>query len=201
MQSKITIFPARNVITMNPSCPVAPAVAVGGNRILAVGTVDELRGWGTCDVNTTFADRVLIPGLIEAHSHIGEGTHWRYPYVGYFERYGPDGKLWKGCQSFDELLDVLKRLDSELADPDEPLIVWGLDPIYFERERLNASHLDLISETRPIFVFHVSDHLATVNSALMRKMGITRNTETEGVDKDVNDEPTGELQEPFALRL
>jgi len=88
-----------------------------------------------------------------------------------------------------------------MSEPGEPLTVWGFDPIYFDSERLNASHLDRVSETRPIFVFHASDHLATVNSALMEKMGITKDIDVEGVVKGPNGELTGELQEPEALRL
>ena len=83
---------------------------------------------------------------------------------------------------------VHEKMDADLADPDEPLTVWGFDPIYFEGERLNASHLDRVSETRPVFVFHASAPLATVNSALMKKMGITKDIDIEGVAKDTSGE-------------
>jgi predicted amidohydrolase YtcJ len=92
-------------------------------------------------------------------------------------------------------------MDAELSDSDQPLIVWGFDPIYLDGERLNASHLDEVSETRPVFVFHASDHLATVNSALMKKMGITKDIDVEGVARRSDGELNGELQEPDALRL
>jgi predicted amidohydrolase YtcJ len=201
MDSKATIFTARKVITMSPARPEVSAVAVRDGRILGVGTIEELNGWGPCEVDDRFRDLVLIPGLIEAHSHIGEGTSWGFPYIGYFDRYGPDGKLWKGRRRLDDVLAALKKMDADLSDPDEPLTVWGFDPIYFEGERLNAFHLDRVSETRPVFVFHASAHLATVNSALMQKMGITKDIDVEGVAKDPSGELIGELQEPDALRL
>jgi predicted amidohydrolase YtcJ len=201
MQSKVTIFTARKVITMSPARPEGAAVAIRDGRILGTGTVEELKGWGPHEVDDRFSDLVLIPGLIEAHSHIGEGTHWRFPYIGYFDRYAPDGKLWKGCKRFDDVLAVLKKLDADMSEPGESLAVWGFDPIYFAGERLNVSHLDRISETRPIFVFHASDHLATVNSALMKKMGITKDIDVEGVAKGPDGQLNGELQEPNALRL
>jgi predicted amidohydrolase YtcJ len=201
MDSKITIFKARKVITMSPARPEAAAVAVRDGRILGTGTPDELEGWGAHTVDDGFRDLVLMPGLIEAHCHIGEGTHWRFPYIGYFDRYGPDGKLWKGCRHFDDLLAALKKMDADMSDPDEPLTVWGFDPIYFEGERLNASHLDRVCPRRPVFVFHASDHLATVNTALMKKMAITKDSHTEGVARGSDRELTGELREPPALRL
>jgi predicted amidohydrolase YtcJ len=201
MNAKATIFTARKVITMSPARPEGSAVAVRDGRILGVGTVEELQGWGSCEVDDRFSDLVLIPGLIEAHSHIGEGTSWGFPYIGYFDRYGPDGNVWKGRQRLDDVLDALQKIDADKADPDEPLTVWGFDPIYFPGERLNAAHLDRVSQTRPIFVFHASAHLATVNTALMKKMGITKDIDVEGVVKGPDGELAGELQEPEALRL
>jgi len=199
--NKTTIFQAKKVITMNPARPEGSAVAVRNGKILAVGTVDELKGWGDYELDQTFADKILMPGLIEAHCHIMEGLVWMYPYVGYFDRFGPDGKCWKGCKSFDELIATLKTIEAGMTQPDTPLIAWGLDPIYFEGDRLQAEHLDQVSKTRPIFIIHASFHLATVNTALMQKEGITKETQTEGVVKDDHGEPLGELQEISAMSL
>ncbi len=200
MESSITIFPARNVVTMNPVRPDGSAVAVRDGIILGTGSIEELKCFGAYEVDDTFKDLFLMPGLIEAHSHIGEGTHWAFPYIGFYDRTGPDGKTWKGIKTFDDAMATLKDLHNRLAD-DEPLVVWGFDPIFFEHDRLNVSHLDQISKTRPIFVFHVSDHLATVNSALLIKMNITKETDVEGVAKGPDGELNGELQEPDALML
>lgn len=76
------------------------------------------------------------------------------------------------------------------SDHHEPLAVWGFDPILFDEKSMEASDLDQISTTRPIFVFHVSDHLATVNSALMKKMNITKETDVVGVVKGPDGNPT-----------
>lgn len=201
MTEKITIFPARKVITMNPVRPESDAVAIKGGRILAIGSVEELRGYGDFEIDSTFKDRVIIPGLIEAHSHIGEGTHWGFPYIGYYDRTGPDGKKWPGLKSMQAVMEKIKALNDNMADPDEPLAVWGFDPIFFEEKIMDASNLDKISMSRPIFVFHVSDHLASVNSALMRLKHITKETDVDGVVKGPDGNPTGELQEPFAMML
>ena len=54
---------------MEPANPVGEAVAVVDGRILGVGTVEELSRWGDHVVDTTFADAVIYPGFVEAHSH------------------------------------------------------------------------------------------------------------------------------------
>ena len=201
MLTDITIFTAKKVITMNPGNPEGTAVAVQDGRILGVGTVDELRGWGPHNLDTTFNDKILVPGFVEAHTHVLEGSLWAFPYIGYFDRSAPDGTLWKGCKSLRAALERMGELEARIEDPKEPLIMWGFDPIYFSDERLNALHLDRVSTTRPILIFHANGHVATVNSALMRRVGITRESEMEGVVRTSDGEPNGELQEIPAMAL
>lgn len=197
--AEITIFTARKVITMNAANPFAEAVAVRDGRILGAGTVDELAGWGDHDLDTAFADHVILPGFIEAHSHVLAGGLWQFPYVGYYDRYDPQGQHWPGCGSLDDVVERLRDLSNAITDPAEPLLAWGLDPIYFPGERLVAQHLDRASSTRPIFVFHVSGHLATVNSAVLRQAGITAEAAIEGIERDASGRPNGELREPRAM--
>ena len=195
---------------MNPAQPSAEAVAVKGDRVLAVGSTAELQGWqrvgdGPIVVDDRFADHVLVPGFIEAHSHVMAGGMWAMPYVGYFDRRGADGKLWSGCTGFDDVIDRLVEAESAMAaqgaGPAEPLMAWGLDPIYFDGERMLARHLDRVSETRPIFVYHASGHLATVNTAMLTRSEITAEDPTPGISLDDAGRPDGELQEPAAMRL
>jgi predicted amidohydrolase YtcJ len=200
-----TIYPARRVVTMHPSNPTGQAVAVRSGRILGVGTVEELAGWGPNTVDDRFADLVLVPGFVEAHCHAMTGAVWLNPYVGFFDRRAPDGVVWRGCTSIDEVVARLVEVDATmradgLAD-DELLVAWGLDPLYFEGERMYAEHLDRVSTVRPIYVGHVSGHLATVNQALMDREGIDADTPTPGVARRPDGTPNGELQEPPAMAL
>jgi predicted amidohydrolase YtcJ len=201
MTGTTTIYRARRIITMNPAQPEAEAVAVRDGRILAVGPVAELQAWGETTVDERFADKVLTPGFIEAHSHVMAGGMWAMPYVGYYDRRGDDGKLWTGCTTFDSVIERLIESEEQLDDPNEPLLAWGLDPIYFDGERMLARHLDRVSETRPIFVYHASGHLATVNTAMLQRAEITADEPTPGVSLGDDGQPDGELQEPAAMRL
>ena len=199
----ITIYTARRIVTMDPSQPVVEAVAVREGRILAAGSLDECASWGPHDVDDRFADHVLVPGMIEAHAHSLEGAFALLPYVGWFDRHRLDGTA-PGVRTYDGLIDRLRELDEEMtrsgAGTLDPIIVGGFDPIYFRDEpRLTKDHLDQASMERPIFVFHASAHLATVNSVMLRTHDIGRHTITEGVAKDADGEPNGELQEVPAM--
>lgn len=199
--SSPTVFVARKIVTMNPSNPVATHVAVRDGRILGAGSLDELRVFGPHRLDETFADHVLVPGFVEAHSHLMEGAMWALPYLGYFPRKDPSGNQQGGLVTVDALIARLRELEAALPDPDAPLVGWGFDPIYFEGERLVARHLDRASERRPILLLHASLHLATANTAMLRASGIDRATETEGVVKGPDGEPVGELQEAPAMML
>ena len=201
MTHPITVFSARKIVTMNPSNPEGTHVAVREGRVLGVGSLEEVAGWGEYELDETFRDLVLTAGMIEVHSHSMEGLTGRFPYQGYFDRPAPDGRTLPGIRSFDALIADLRRLDRDLTDPDQPLVTVGFDPIHFRGARLDRHQLDQVSTTRPIFLFHASGHLATVNSAMLARHGITRDTPAIGVAKGDDGEPNGELQEPPAMSL
>jgi predicted amidohydrolase YtcJ len=204
-----TVYVARKLITMNPAQPEATHVAVRDGRVLAVGALDDMRAWGEFELDTRFADKVLMPGLVEGHCHLKEGSMWDMPYLGWFDRRDPQGKTWSGLRSMDAVVARLAEIDAQMAaegkPATDPLIAWGFDPIYFGGERMTVEHIDRASRTRPIVIGHANGHLMNVNSAMLRLCEITRDNEVEGVVRFASGanagEPTGELQEPAAMFL
>ncbi len=200
-----TVYGARKIITMNPRQPAATHIAVREGRVLAVGDLPRMQAWGKFDLDERFAEKVLMPGLIEGHCHLKEGAVWDQPYLGWFERRDPQGNIWPGLSSMDAVVAKLIELDAQMSaagrGDDQPLLCWGFDPIYFGGERMTVEHLDRASRQRPIVVAHSNGHLMNVNSVMLQQAGITRDTETDGVMKFANGEPNGELQEPAAMFL
>src|ERR1700722_17667600 len=69
---KITIYTAKSIVTLDPGTPLARAVAVTDGKILATGTLDEVRSWATnqeVEIDRRFENAVIVPGFIEAHMH------------------------------------------------------------------------------------------------------------------------------------
>ncbi|HMX09860.1 MAG TPA: amidohydrolase [Burkholderiaceae bacterium] len=200
-----TVYAARKILTMNPRQPAATHIAVRDGRVLAVGDLERMKAWGHFELDERFADKVLMPGLVEGHCHLKEGGMWDWPYLGWFDRRGPGGRLWPGLRSMAAVVARLAEIDQQMHNEgrpaDAPLIAWGFDPIYFGSERMTVEHLDRASATRPIVVGHANGHLMSVNSAMLRLAGIDRETDVEGVMKFANGEPNGELQEPAAMFL
>lgn len=201
MTDDIVVYETRLIRTMDPERPEATHLAVSGDRIIAVGAEADMPVGEQVRVDRSFADRVVLPGFIEGHAHVMAGALWKHLYVGYYPRTAPDGTQLAGCTTLDEVVERLREAESRLTDPDEALFAWGFDPLFLKGDRIGAADLDRVSETRPVLVLHASHHLASVNSALMRKDGIDRATDVEGVVKDQAGDPTGELQEMAAMSL
>jgi len=197
-----TIYRARRILTMNPARPEATHVAVRDGRILGAGTAEELAGWGAATLDERFADKVLMPGLVEGHSHASEGTFWRYVYLGRFDRMDPDGKVWPGADSIDAVIAGMKQAEAALGGLDTPLTGWGLDPIYYGERRVTRRDFDAVSSARAIGVMHASGHILNVNSRALELAGLLRpGINHPGVPLGADGLPTGELKGPDAMTL
>ncbi|BBK29704.1 hypothetical protein EDC65_5349 [Stella humosa] len=194
------IYEARRILTMNPAQPEATHVAVRDGRVLGAGTRDELAGWGDHALDRTFADKILMPGLVEGHSHVSEGAFWKATYCGFFDRMDPDGKVWAGLRTIDAVIGRLAEAEARIADPAVALSGWALDPIYFGDNRIGRAELDRVSTTRPIGIMHASGHILSVNTRALELAGLLRpGVNHPGVPLGTDGLPTGELKGPDAM--
>jgi predicted amidohydrolase YtcJ len=193
-----TVFRARKILTMNPANPSATHVAVRDGRILAVGSAEEMQNWGPHQLDDSFQDKILMPGLVEGHAHLMAGGIWNFAYVGYQDRIDPNGKLWLGVKTIEEVIDRLVEVEKTLAD-DQPLVAWGFDPIFLMDRRMDRGDLDEVSRKRPTVVMHSNFHLMTVNSVCLEMAEFDEDTDLDGVAKSGNGTPNGELQEMAAM--
>ena len=98
-RAPFTIYPARQSHHNGPhgAGRCAPSPCLMG-AFLASG----IRGhWQRGDniASTIVTQTILMPGLIEGHSHLLEGGIWDHPYVGFYERRSPDGSTWPALRS------------------------------------------------------------------------------------------------------
>ena len=195
--SATTIYSARKIITMNPNRPVVSHVAVREGRILGAGTLEELAGWGDYTLDDRFADKVIMPGLIEGHAHSMEGAMWSFTYCGWFDRMDPDGKVWSGLKTVDDVVARLSEIEKTMDDPDAPLLGWGLDPIYMDNVRVTRADLDRVSATRPVGIMHASGHILNVNTKGLELAGLLKTGNNHpGIPLASDGLPTGELKGP-----
>ena len=163
-----TVFVNGTVLPVDAAFSGHEALAISGNRILAVGARDEVlaaagRGAKTVDL----AGRVVLPGFIEPHMHFALMAG-----LGFIEDVGPFR-----FPTFDDALDALRRI-AAAAGPDEWVMGRQFDPILLDSPRdLTTRDLDPITPDRPAFVLNASGHIAYVNSKTLELVGITRDSE------------------------
>jgi len=169
------IYTAKEIVTLDPAKPNVQAVAVVGDRILATGTLDELKqaiGDQPYTVDTSFADQVIVPGFIAQHDHpLLAALTMTAAIIAIEDWVLPQGTS-KAAKGRAEYLQRLAEVNDSMEDPDETLLTWGYHH-YFHGE-LKKADLDQISATRPIIVWHRSAHEFFLNTAAETKYGVTQ---------------------------
>ena len=138
-----------------------------------------------------------MPGLIEGHAHSMEGALWSFTYVGWFDRMDPDGKIWSGVKTVDDVVNRMSQIEKTMNDPNEPLLGWGLDPIYMDTVSVTRHDLDRVSATRPIGILHASGHILNVNTKGLELAGLLKPGQNHtGIPLGDDGLPNGELKSP-----
>ncbi|WP_113447721.1 amidohydrolase [Rhizobium cremeum] len=180
------------ILTMDDESPRAEAIAIAGNRILAVGSdagILPLAKAGARIVDAGGA--TVLPGFNEAHMHIFGGS------VGLGEL-----SLFK-VQGFEALKNAIQTYAA--ANPDLPLLVaqYADYTVISEEERVTRHHLDRIVPDRPFLMFSPDHHTAWANTIALEKAGILHGRDV-GVGNEIvmgeDGLATGELRETNAIR-
>jgi len=172
---EVVIYPAREIVTLDPEKPTARAVAVIGDRILAAGSLEDLEaraGQRPYTVNTVFADQVIVPGFIAQHDHPMLAALTMTSEIIAIEDWVLPQGTSKAAKNRGEYLARLAAANAALRDPHAVLLTWGYHQ-YFHGE-LKKTDLDAVSTTRPILVWHRSAHEFFLNSVAEETYGVTR---------------------------
>ena len=173
------------VHTVDANMSIAEAVAVRGEKIVAVGdnaTVLKLRGPKTEMVDA--AGKIVLPGLIDSHVHpTGAAMHE-------FENVIPD------MNSIQDVLDYIAARVKE-REPGE----WiTMSQVFItrlkERRYPTKAELDSVAPNNPVAFSTGPD--SSVNSMALKVSGIDKNFKSEKsgakVERDADGEPTGILR-------
>jgi predicted amidohydrolase YtcJ len=172
---QIVIYPAREIVTLDPEQSTVQAVAVVGDRILATGSLDELKaaaGDQRYTVNNTFADQVIVPGFIAQHDHpLLAALTLTSEIIAIEDWVLPQGTSL-AAKNHEDYLQRLANAEAAMDDPDELLLTWGYH--HYFHGKLRKAELDEISATRPIIVWHRSAHEFYLNSAAEEAFGVNK---------------------------
>ncbi len=167
-----TVYPARTVVTMDEGLPRAGAVAVRAGRILAVGSLDDVvaRAGAGCVIDDRFADRVVVPGLIDQHLHPVLAATTLTTDVIAPERWVMPHRTFEAASDPDEYRRLLGEAHGRLARG-EWLFSWGYHRLW--HGDLHRSELDEICGDRPVAIWQRTCHEWHLNTAALQEIGAT----------------------------
>jgi predicted amidohydrolase YtcJ len=196
------IYFGGHVVTMNDAQPSAEAVAVKDGKILTVGTRADVAK-AHKGVNTQLIDldgKTMIPGIIDPHSHFINSLAMATQANVSAPAVGP-------ARNPEEIVAELKKFaEARGTKPGEVVMGYGYDEnLMPEGHPLTRDDLDPAFPDNPVLVMHVSLHGAVLNSAAMKKYGISAATKTPPggviVRKPGSQEPAGLLMETAFLPI
>ena len=176
-----------NVRTMDKNKAKAEAIAVMGNKIVAIGTNQEIRA--LVGNNTKVIDaqgKLVLPGFNDAHVHFLEGG------------YQLSSVDLRDAKSPQEFVERIKNFAAKL--PKGRWILGGK----WDHENWTPNNLptkemiDSVTADNPVFIDRLDGHMALANSLALKLAGVDKNTkDVEGgeIVRDASGKPTGVLKD------
>ncbi len=179
-----------NVITVDSTDRIAQAVAIAGNKVVAVGTDDEIQRFvGSATRKIDLHGQTVTPGLLDAHSHFASG--------GLDRRFVLD----LGYPQVKSVKDIVAKIAAEVArrTPGEWITGAGWDEGKLEELRcVYAVDLDKVAPNNPVWLAQTMGHYGAANSVALAMAKVTKKAaDPPGgtIDRRSDGTPTGVLKE------
>jgi predicted amidohydrolase YtcJ len=173
------------VFTADARGSIAEAVAVEGERIVAVGQDAEIEAQFTAARTIDLKGKLVTPGFNDAHIHFLQGGR---------------ALMLVNLNGAKSLAEAKQRVAARVGEvqPGTWILGRGWDHTLWGGEWPSKRDLDEVAPNNPVFLSRVDGHTNWANSLALQKAGITRATpDPKGgeIVRDAAGEPTGILKE------
>lgn len=174
------VLKSNAVFTGDGSAPFKGGVAIADGKVLLCGDDLHLAAFIGEDTEVReFGDKLIMPGLIDSHTHFAQGSMLSDPdfCVNLID-----------CTSFEQCMERVVAFAD--AHPDNDWVL-GVSIIQFQwdvPEMPTAAMIDKYISDRPVFLQQVDMHTSSVNTCAIKKMGITDDIEDPAGGKFLRDE-------------
>lgn len=188
MQHADLILKNANVLTMNPLQPYAEAIAVKDEKIVAVGTNEQIQPWiGEQTRVVDLHGKTVIPGFIDCHVHmrsLGRSLTWID---------------LRDVSSIREMQQLLRERVKKTPEG-KWILGRGWDQERFREKRYPTRwDLDEAAPNNPVLFIRVCGHICIANTKALELAGVTKDMVAPSggqIDRNLETkEPTGILRE------
>ncbi len=185
-----SIYLNGKVVTVDSDDSVAEALAVRGDRIVAVGSNSDIKELASSSSEVVdLAGKTVLPGINDSHTHAAMYGGSRPPLT-----------LNVGFPAVRSIADIKEAVGTRAAmlRPGEWIRGNGWDEGYLEEcladptRHMTRADLDAVAPENPVFLVDFSQHQLVANSRALEIAGITRDTLAEAGSEVVKDPATGE---------
>jgi predicted amidohydrolase YtcJ len=177
-----TLFVNGVVYTLNDQQPVAEAIAIRGDRIVAVGSTADLKVGYTATQVIDLQGKPAYPGFTDSHAHL-ESLGAALMNLSLLDAPSPEAIATR----------VAERMST--LPPGGWIRGRGWDQnLWPSRAFPNRATLDAVAPDNPVYLTRVDGHAVWVNSAVLKMAGISAATpDPQGgrIVRDALGEPTG----------
>jgi len=182
-----TVILNARIYTVNPQQTWAEALAISGEKIIAVGSTNEIQKYRNASTKIIDAQsHFVLPGFVDCHIHFMDGSM---------------GLTRVDLNDAKTVTEIQKRVkDYAESHAQEPWITgmgWTY-PTFGPSALPNKKILDDVVPTRPVYLVAFDGHSSWANSKALQMAGITRETPDPPNGKIVRNEKgeaTGALKE------
>ncbi len=176
-----------NIWTVDHSLPKAQAVAVLGERIVSVGSNEEVAQWrGPQTRIIDAAGKLLLPGFNDAHTHFASGG------------FQLESVQLTDATSAEELVRRIAEQAKKMPKG-EWMQGGDWDETKWSPAKLPTKEMiDAVTPDNPVFIYRYDGHMALANSLALKLAGVTGKTQTPAggvIVRDAQGNPTGILKD------
>jgi predicted amidohydrolase YtcJ len=194
--SHTVVFLHGRIYTNDPAQPWADAMAIQEGKIRCVGKLDyvllECGGNDPTAETIQLKGKFLMPGFNDAHVHLGAAGAAML------------SVQLNGVTSIEELQ---KRVADAVAQHKEGEWITGSGwdhTLWADKKFPNKQELDAVAPKNPVFLVHVSGHVAVANTLALVHGEIKQDTPNPPggmIERDADGQATGMLEEDSAMSL
>lgn len=180
-----TIFINGVIWTANQGFPIAEAMAIHSDTIMAIGDamkIQSLKGSATQIID--LKNKFVTPGFIDTHVHLLMGGNSLL------------SVQLRNAATKKEFISRIKE-HARTLEPNQWIVEGNWDHTLWGGELPSKEWIDEFTDENPTAVYRIDGHMILANSAALKIAGIDKNTsdiENGEIVRDKNGEPTGILK-------